>query len=393
MQVETESPTTHLDRGQNPLFGGFQGSNIVEATIIKVHTDEANNVTLTADVVTIKNEAKYRVPFLCPYANASGTAGIFAIPNVGDKCLVALAAGNTPYIIGYHPTVQLEAGRSSAAIASSAPGPALKGTFVKSQLIPGAIELKSPRGNRIMIHPGGSIAIDADVDLFTFYDAVSSTIESLSRNINLFTAGGVVFWNEGDEKAQKSMEFFANMFTKSATEENIAKGPLRGGAQLQILFSEDANHFFLEITDEDGITSRIQIGPNGIILTSANGTTQGSIAISPTGNFSFIAGDPDGVHTVVEMSSSVAAISAFVGTTLRASAQVATTGQAVVTASGKVTIDAPVVVTQGGKTFLGALGGLPAARVLDPVVVFGVMGGPGSATGFIRQGSSSVFSA
>src|SRR3990172_4823296 len=107
---------TFLERYPNPFFGGSQASNIVEGTIVKVHTDEANNVTLTADVVTIKNEAKSRVPFLFPYSSADGTAGIFAIPNVGDKCLLGLAAGNLAYILGYHSAATVQVGRAAASL-------------------------------------------------------------------------------------------------------------------------------------------------------------------------------------------------------------------------------------------------------------------------------------
>ena len=90
-----EPAPSFLDRNPNPFFGDFSNSNFVEATIKKVHTDEANNVTFTADVVTVKNEVKRRVPFMLPYASAAGDAGIFIVPNVGDKCLLAMAAGNS----------------------------------------------------------------------------------------------------------------------------------------------------------------------------------------------------------------------------------------------------------------------------------------------------------
>lgn len=396
MTVDTDRPSTILDRYPNPFFGGFQASNVVEATIIKVHTDEANNVTFTADVTTIKGEQKRRVPFAMPFANATGTAGIFSVPNVGDKCLVVMAAGNSPYIFAYHSAVQQEQARSTPSIANSPPGPALKGTFARSQLIPGSIELRSPGQNRLMLHPGGSILVDSDVDLFTFYNAVSSTIESLSRNLSIFTAGGAVLWSEGEEKSQTSMEFFANMFTKSATKENTDKGLLRGGAQLQVLFSEDANHFFLEVTDSDNITSRIQIGPNGIILTSGNGTNQATIGISPTGNFSLIAGDPNGAHTQVDLAESAIAISAFLGSGPPiASVQATTQGEVTISSdvsvtvkSPQVTIDSPTTLTKGGFTNLGGQGGMGVARLMDQISGACSLGG--TVMGQIMQASVQV---
>lgn len=368
-------PSTILDRYPNPFFGGFQASNVVEGTITKVHTDEANNVTFTADVTTLKGEQKHRVPFATPFANAAGTAGIFSIPNVGDKCLVVMAAGNNPYIFAYHSVVQQEPARATASLANSPPGPAMKGTFARSQLIPGCIELRSPGQNRVLLHPGGSILVDADIDLFTFHDAVSSTIESLSRNLEIFTAGGAVLWSEGEETSQTSMEFFANMFTKSATKENTDKGLLRGGAQLQVLFSEEANHFFLEVTDSDNITSRIQIGPNGIILTSGDGTNQGTIGISPTGNFTLIAGDPNGAHTQVDLAEDAIAISAFAGPgSPVASVQATTRGEVTISSDGMVTVKAPQVtidaqstITKGGFTNLGGQGGMGVARLMDQI--------------------------
>lgn len=402
MQVESERPTTILDRYPNPFFGGFQSSNVVEATIIKVHTDEANNVTLTADVTTIKGEQKRRVPFALPFANATGTAGIFAVPNIGDKCLVVMTAGNSPYIFAYHASVQQEQARSSAAIATSPPGPALKGTFAKSQLIPGCIELRSPGQNRVLLHPGGSIAIDAKVDLFTFYDAVSSTIESLSRNLDIFTAGGSILWEEGGEKSQVSHSFFAELFTKSATKENTDKGFLRGGARMEILFNENANHFFLEILDENNIKSQIQIGPNGIILTSGNGTTKTSIAISPTGNFALIAGDPMGIHTQLDLAPTAIAITAFDAAAPLATLQANGDGAVNISSEAQTNIESfgNVKITGtdgvsivGTSVALGALGGLGVVREFqDEILIFGLVD-EGTASGFAIGGSAIVTAA
>ncbi len=386
-----EEQTTFLDRGENPLFGGFQASNIVEGTIVKVHTDEANNVTMTCDVVTIKNETKTRVPLLFPYASAAGDAGIFAIPNVGDKCLVSMVAGNLAYVTGYHSTSRLNQGRASAALASSGTsGKSLKGGFSSNQLIPGAIELRSPAKNRILVHPGGSIAIDARRDLFTFYDAISATVETLSRQNKTFTAGGQVLWTEGLEKSKRSMALAGTFYTKSATKENLDAGALRGGAKMTLLFSEQANHFFLEVKDKDSITSRIAIGPNGIILTSGNGSTSTSIIVDPAGNFGLIAGPPGGLHTELSIAPTAIAITAKNGASPLATVLAETNGNVTITSQVKVIISAPQVTTEGGQTGLAALGGLGVARMTDPVVVFGVMGGSGSASGIIRGASAAV---
>lgn len=404
------SPQTFLDRNPNPFFGAHQLSNLEEGTIKEVHVDEANNVTMTATVVTMKGAQKQRVPFLFPYASVNGTAGIFVVPQVGDECLVAHAAGNIAYIIGYHPAPQVFSGRPSAALAQTgASGAAHKGTFAQTQLIPGSIELKTVGGNRLLIHPGGSIAIDSKTDLFTFYDAVKSTVTTLCRSQELFTAGGSSRWVEGEEKSQRSMSYTAELFTKSATKENLSAGPTRGGARMQILFSEAAQHFFLEVTDQNDITSRISIGPNGVILTSSDGVNQGSITVSPSGNFNLIAGDPAGLHTQLDLDPNAIAISAFTGPTVLATVQSTTDGKVNVSSQQQVVVDspkvnvnsiseiiltAPRVGTQGGQTNLSALGGLGVVRrIQDQVIVFGVQGGSGAASGFAVAGSGLVTAA
>jgi len=387
-----ESPSNFIDRMPNPYFGEFQASNVVEATIVRVHTDEAQNVTLTADIVTFKNERKERVPFLLPYANFYGTAGIYAVPSVGDKCLVALAAGNQPYIIGYHPSAVVSPGRALASSAGSG-GVPLKGTFARTQLIPGSIMLRTIGENQLMMHPGGSIAIDSRQDLYTFYDAVTSTISHLCRQYRLFSAGGSMQWTEGKEKAKTSMTYSAELFTKSATKENLEVGAVRGGARLQVLFSESANYFYIEVLDQDNISGKIQIGPNGVIVSASDGSNQGSIVISPSGNFSFIAGDPNSFHSQLDLSPEAAALTSFNGPTPMATVVTEGTANKVTISSlGQVVIDAPQVATQGGVTSLGALGGLPNAKILDAVTVFGVQGGGGAASGFIITGSPTVFS-
>lgn len=389
-------PSSYLDRERdNPFFGGFQASNIVEATIVKVHADEANNVTFTVDVVTIKNELKSRVPLLFPYANQSGGAGIFSIPNVGDKCIVALGAGNIAYVIGFHPSPQVITGRGTPTLAgANGSGASQKGSFgTGNQLVPGAIEMKSPGGNRVLVHPGGSIAIDARTDLFQLFDPVRSTIQALSRSREIFTAGGSLCWREGKEKSKRSMAFEGQLFTKAATKENTEAGPTRGGARMQVVFSEKANHFFLEILDQNDIRSRIAMGPNGVILEASDGTNKGSIVVGPSGNFSFVAGDPLGLHTQLDLAPSAVAITALQGTTPLATVQADTSGFVNISAQAEVLIDAPTVVTQGGLTALAGLGGFPVTRVLDQVVVFGVQGGSGTASGFPVEGSAEVFAA
>jgi hypothetical protein len=364
---------TFLDRGApNPLFGGFGGSNLVEGTIKKVHTDESNNVTFTCDVVTQKGEQKQRVPLLFPYANAVGRAGIWAVPNENDRCIIALGAGNTAYILGFHAAPQLSDSRATPTLGKEAPK---KATFGSTQLVPGAIELRTTEQNRILLHPGGSILIDAKTDLFTFYDSISGTIRTLTRNMTITTAGGQMLWLEKDEKAQRSMEFIAQLFTKSATQENLDKGELRGGAGLQVIFSETAKHFFIEVKDSNNITSRIQMGPDGVILTAGNGTNQGSIAVSPAGNFLLIAGNPSGKNTKLSLAPDAIAIAAFQGSSPMATVVAETNGkvtlssqQEVKVESPKVTIQSAQVITQGGRTNLGSPGGLGVARQNDPVV-------------------------
>lgn len=388
-----EDKQTFLDKHNNPFFGGMAGSNFVEGTVVKVQTDDANNVTFTADVVTIKNEFKQRVPLLFPYASADGQAGLFVVPNVGDKCLIGLAAGNTPYIVGFHPAVEIQPGRASAALAAgSGSGAALKGTFANGrQLIPGAIEMRTPFGNRIMVHPGGSVAIDSRQDLFSFWDAVAGKLTHFCRSYEVFSAGGQSLWEEGDEPSKRSMSYAATLYTKSATKENVGNGPLRGGAKMSILFGEKAKYFLLDIVDENGIDSKIAIGPGGIILTSGDGTNQASIVIGPSGNFSFIGGDPAGLHTEMDISGTAIAMTAFDAATPIATVQASTDGSVKISSEQQVTIDAPQTVQQNGLMALGGLGGMGVVRtIVDKVQVFGVQSGPGSATGFAITGSTLV---
>lgn len=371
MIVERQSES-FLDRGiRSPQHGGFGTSNIVEGTIKKVHTDEANNVTFTCDVVTQKGEQKSRVPILFPFANATGTAGIWSVPNQNDRCLIALGPGNTAYIMGFHAAPQLSESRGTPTLKGESP---LKATFGVSQLIPGAIELRTAQQNRILLHPGGSIAIDVKTDLFTFYNAVNSTIQTLARSLSLTTAGGRVLWKEGDEKAQRSMKFEATLYTKAATKENLDKGSLRGGARMSMIFSEFANHFFLEVKDTNDITSGIKIGPDGIILTSGNGITQGSIAVSPNGNFLLIAGSETGPNTKLSLAPDAISIAAFLQTTPMATVVAETRGvvtissdQEVKVQAPKVTIDAAQATLKGGFVNLGGMGGFGAARYMDQV--------------------------
>lgn len=388
-----DQTVSHVDRTPtpNPYSKGFEDSNLVEATVKNVNVDDQNNVTFTVDVVTIKGETKRQVPCLFTYASVDGLAGLFVVPNVGDKCLVALGAGNLAYIVGYHPSAQLASARASQTLlAAGQNANTEKGTFAKSQLLPGSIEIKASQGNRVLLHPGGSIAIDADVDLFTFYDSVKSSIESMCRSYELFTAGGSALWKEGQEKTKRSMSFQTTMYTKSATQENLAAGATRGGRRLQIVFDED-HDFVIQVVDENNISSSMQVGSDGVIISSSDGTNQGSIVVAPGGNFSLIAGDPHGIHTQLDLAPSAIAMSALTGPETIATVQATAEGQANISAETGVQIQAEGIVSiVGTEVFLGELGGIPVARMGDQVQVFGVQNGTGSANGVIMTGSFSV---
>lgn len=376
-----------LERSPNPLFGQYQASNIEEATVVKVHTDEANNVTGTVDVVTIKNSQKTRVPLLFPYASANGESGIFSIPEIGDRCLIGYIAGNQNYVIGFHPSLRMAEGRPSAASRTTSGGRPEKGSFsFKSQLLPGGMEIRGRQGNRIMMHPGGPIMIEARPDLLTFYDTTTLTVTSLARSFRMFSAGGSVSWKENDEESKNSQDFTAELFSKSARPENLEAGAKRGGALWRILFGEKADYFAMSVSDDD-VDNQVIMGPNGMVFTSPN--------------FSLRAGDPQGTHVELTLVPDAIAISSKQGLTTLATVFAESSGKVTVTSNqetiinstAKVTVDAPQVTTTGGLTDL-ADGGFAVAiadSILGSVKTF-VTGGSSSGVhnGMIVQGSTRV---
>lgn len=392
--MQPEEQETFLDRNPNPFWGAHQLSPVQEGTVVKVNTDDETNVTFTADVITPMNEQKKRVPFLFQYASAAGDAGVFSVPQVGDKCLIALVAGNQPYIIGYHPSAQAERARASALLARRGESPrAVKGTFARTQLLPGGTEIRGPAGNRVLVHPSGSIAIDSRTDLFSFYNAVSGSLTHFSRSYFVFTAGGSIRWGEGQEKAQRSMKLSGEFFTKSATTENVDAGPLRGGARMSLLF-EDAigtgsapPHFLLDISNED-VSNRISIGPGGISLTSQTGSTTSILTIGGGGQQTFIAGDPNGLHTQLDLSPEAVAITALSGPTTLATVIADTSGSVTVSSQSQITVNAPVVQTSGITQL--ALGGPGVVRSTDIILVPGVQAGGATAVGRAATFSAQV---
>jgi hypothetical protein len=111
------------------------------------------------------------------------------------------------------------------------------------------------------------------------------------------------------------------------------------------------------------------------------------MAVSPDGNFALIAGDPNGAHTQVSISESAVAITALLASSVMATVVAETNGEVKISSEQKITIDAPQVITQGGRTNNGAQGGMGVARMNDPIVGTCPTGGVG---GSIIGGSSMV---
>lgn len=399
-----------IERDASPLFGGFQASNIQKGKIVKVHTDRTKTVTLTVDVV-VGQTRKERVPILFPLASSRGSqpelppAGIFYVPNVGDECLLCHVPGNQAYVMGSTPTLQVRKSVPSVRVKEeSGSSEAYEGTFNPGgmHLEPGAIEMLSNQGNRLLLHPSGINLLQASDSVFSVQNPVRNRIDTLTRSYRLDSAGGSIIWEEGTEQAKRSMAFSAEMFTKSSTPENIAEEKVRGGSRLTVQLKEQPqNTFLISLLDANDRTGTIGFGQSGITISARDGASnESSLLVAPTG-YNLIAGNQaagPNVRLILEQNSITMA--AYQGTTPVAAVIAESNGQVTVEADNNVYVKGAQVNVEAlgevnikaGRVGLG-LGGRGVARQLDQVSVKGVESGSKVAIGQIDFASFSVYAA
>ena len=175
---------------------GFKNSNIIQCTVRNVHMDD-----WTVDVTSNFDQHSYaRVQVGCPYLHYSNGEGIYAMPETGAQCLLAVPGDtSTPCILTF-----IAPSETRSSTSATDPG----GIIFKAgrpDAVPGDIVLRTRDNNFVVLHRGGVLQIGANDLSQRIYIPLGNFITDISGNYHHFNTAGSVLWGIQEGKATENI--------------------------------------------------------------------------------------------------------------------------------------------------------------------------------------------
>lgn len=180
---------------------GAIGAFIHEARVL-----DLNLINWTVDCITIFDQKRFfDIQVASPYLHARAGEGIYAMPEVGAKCLVCIPSdGPPPFVLAFIMPPETLTNTASedapfgtspapSALANTQPsGSTYAGGRVKTK--PGDIVLKGHDGNFCVLHRGGVLQIGSTELAQRIYIPLTNLVTDISQNYNHFNSGGAINW-------------------------------------------------------------------------------------------------------------------------------------------------------------------------------------------------------
>lgn len=342
-------------------------------------TQEQQVPQYSCRVMTDQGRDLQNVPWVSLYLNPSTGAGIQMVPKPRTRVLVAYPKKGNPVILGFLAPVGLD------------------GTYTANRepMPQGSFMVKTDSGAKILLQEGGIIRLQSTPQCRRTYIPFHDQIRDFCRNYYLITSGGEFTFTESTD-GQRLTALRIEAFEKAGAEPGASVRLQMGshGDQDPEPTVPEGKVFSMVVNEK----TQVYIGKNGRIMIRNHqpaGTEANDISIESDGKFTLknvkdievnagtgkvtiLAGD--GGNTKLEMEPN--------GTvSIKSATQIKIEAPDVQVKAQQVTLDAPTVITTQ-RTLLGG-GGLPVARLLDPVLV---QTKDGPAVGKIMQGSSLTLS-
>jgi len=166
---------------------------IHEARILDV-----NMTNWTVDCVTVFDQKRFfDIQVASPYLHSNQGDGIYAVPEVGSKCIVCLPSdGPPPFVLAFiMPAESLD----SEATNANSPEPVDKpsgSTFRggREKGKPGDIVMRGKDGNFVILHRGGVLQFGSTELAQRICIPLGNLVTDISQNYNHFNSGGSINW-------------------------------------------------------------------------------------------------------------------------------------------------------------------------------------------------------
>jgi hypothetical protein len=165
-----------------------------EARIIDV-----NLTNWTVDCATVFDQKRYfDIQVASPYLHPNVGEGIYAVPEVGCKCLVCIPSdGPPPFVLAFIMPVETRADTATDQAPDGTGGGNISdSTFGGGRPAPklGDIYMRGRDGNFVILHRGGVLQIGSTELAQRIYIPLSNLVTDISQNYNHFNTAGAINW-------------------------------------------------------------------------------------------------------------------------------------------------------------------------------------------------------
>jgi hypothetical protein len=135
-----------------------------------------------------------------PYMNPNFGEGMYALPEIGSKCIVWVPSDSAPFILGYISPMEVTDTANSetpgGTSANNGGGGTMTASFAggRTRAKNGDIYLKGRDGNFVTLHRGGILQIGASPLAQRIFIPLGNLITDICQNYSMYNSGGSINW-------------------------------------------------------------------------------------------------------------------------------------------------------------------------------------------------------
>lgn len=155
-----------------------------------------NLVTWTVDIYTkFDQKIMMDIQVGSPYMNPVNGEGIYAVPEVGSKCIVAVPSdGPPPFVLCFIMPMMTQPTDTSSEDAEQGSNNSFTFSGGRMKSKPGDIVAKGRDGNFMVLHRGGVAQFGATPLAQRICVPLQNLVTDIAQNYNLFSGGGSINW-------------------------------------------------------------------------------------------------------------------------------------------------------------------------------------------------------
>jgi hypothetical protein len=259
------NPLTWTSFGRS---GWVQPEGSVPAYIHEARVFNVNMVNWTVDVSTIfDRKTMLDLQVASPYMNPNQGEGIYAVPEVGSKCLICIPSdGPPPFVLAFIMPMVTQQTPSSGEDTTEKSNFTYAGGRKRGK--PGDIVARGRDGNFMILHRGGVAQFGSGPLAQRICIPLQNLVTDISQNYNHFNGAGSVNWGIQDRGSEAPTAECRSTYRVYANDEyadlRVAVGYVRSPTGEPVGDAgEDSNNNQLEIGTSEQVVYELALARNG----------------------------------------------------------------------------------------------------------------------------------